>query len=116
MNNNTNIYDIDGELIRAAFDNHEFTVEEAQEKIKYYIEKLKALDKEDKDYLLKLSTYNQYVDNLANYIIRVRALRGDFKQDVQDIPETINMPTVQVLDEDGNTIGEATEEPMVTAE
>lgn len=124
MNNKTNIYDIDGDLIRAAGDNHQFTVEEAQEKLKHYIEKIKSLDKEDKDYLLKLSTYNQYADNLANYIIRERALRGDFdKVDkpnttevLEDIPETVNIPTVQVIDEEGNTIGEAIEEPVGTTE
>jgi hypothetical protein len=78
MNNTTNIYDIDNNLIRAAGDNKKLTIEEAQERIKHYIEKIKSLDKESSDYLLKLSTYNQYVDNLANYIIRERATRGDF--------------------------------------
>ena len=122
MNNKTNIYDIDGELIRAAGDNHTFTVEEAQEKLKYYIEKIKSLDKEDKDYLLKLSTYNQYADNLANYIIRERALRGDFNKTdkpnttevLEDVPETVNIPTVQVIDEEGTTVGEAIEESVGT--
>lgn len=40
MKNNTNIYDVDGEIIRAAGDNHRFTIEEAQSKIKYYREKI----------------------------------------------------------------------------
>ena len=124
MNNYTNIYDIDNNLIRAAGDNHKFTIEEAQEKIKYYIEKLKNLDKDDKQYLLKLSTYNQYVDNLANYIIRERALRGDFQRNDDnkpDITENLEqMPVVlepiQIIDEEGNTVGEAIEEPMGTTE
>lgn len=104
MNNNTNIYDIDGDLIRAAGDYHKFTIEEAQEKIKQYIEKLKSLDKTDKDYALKVSTYNQYVDNLANYIIRERALRGDFEQKPAPTSETTNTPSVQVIDENGEQV------------
>ena len=87
MNNTTNIYDIDNNLIRAAGDNKKLTIEEAQERIKNYIEKIKSLDKESSDYLLKLSTYNQYVDNLANYIIRERATRGDFS-DKHNEPNT----------------------------
>ena len=66
----TNIYDIDGKLIRKAGDNHQFTIEEAQERIKYYVELLKALNKEDKDYALKAATYNKYIDNLVSYTIR----------------------------------------------
>lgn len=71
MNNpKTNIYDIDGKLIRGIDDTHEWTIEEAQERIKYYVELLKALNKEDKDYALKAATYNKYIDNLVSYTIR----------------------------------------------
>lgn len=36
MKNNTNIYDIDGEIIRQAGDNHQFSIDEAKEKIQHY--------------------------------------------------------------------------------
>lgn len=110
MNNKTNIYDIDGELIRAAGDNHKFTIDEAQEKLKYYVEKLKQLDKTDNDYVLKLSVYNQYVNNLANYIIRERALRGDFSKKAGETPnkeeneEAVISPQIRVTDEEGNDV------------
>lgn len=106
MNNYTNIYDIDGDLIRAAGNNKKLTIEEAQERIKNYIEKIKSLDKESSDYLLKLNTYNQYVDNLANYIIRERATRGDFS-DKHSEPNTTTIlegnKTI-VTEEDGTPV------------
>lgn len=64
MKNNTNIYDIDGELIRKAGDNHEFTIDEAKEKIENYKKKLENLDKNDS----KSSIYKTYIDNLQRYI------------------------------------------------
>lgn len=64
MKNNTNIYDIDGELIRKAGDNHEFTIDEAKEKIENYKKKLENLDKNDS----KASIYKTYIDNLQRYI------------------------------------------------
>ena len=75
----TNIYDIDGKLIRKAGDNHQFTIEECQERIKYYLELLKALTTEDPDYAVKASTYNQYVDNLVSYCIRMKMLSKDIQ-------------------------------------
>lgn len=75
----TNIYDIDGKLIRKAGDNHQFTIEECQERIKYYLELLKALSTEDPDYAVKASTYNQYVDNLVAYCIRMKMVSKDIQ-------------------------------------
>ena len=65
MKNNTNIYDIDGELIRKAGDNHEFTIDEAKEKIENYKKKLENLDKDDS----KASIYKTYIDNLQRYTV-----------------------------------------------
>lgn len=62
MKNNTNIYDIDGEIIRKVGDNHEFTIQEVQEKVKYYNDKLKD-EKDDK----KAAAYRTYIVNLTNY-------------------------------------------------
>lgn len=62
MKNNTNIYDIDGEIIRKVGDNHEFLIQEVQEKIKYYNDKLK--DEIDKK---KAVIYRTYIVNLTNY-------------------------------------------------
>jgi hypothetical protein len=99
MKSYTNIYDIDGNIIRKAGDTHKFTVEEAQDKIKYYVEKIKELNKENEEYDLfgynvRMSSYNQYIDNLANYIIHERMMRGDFSKPKQpENQEVINIPS-----------------------
>ena len=65
MKNNSNIYDIDGELIRAAEDNHKMTIKEAQEKIENYRQKLEKLDEKDP----KAVVYATYMRNLNQYIL-----------------------------------------------
>lgn len=70
MKTNTNIYDIDGEIIREAGDNHHLTIDEAKEKVQYYQAKIKELtEKEDKteEDLKKLAVYQDYCKNLMNY-------------------------------------------------
>lgn len=65
MKNNTNIYDIDGNLIRTAGDNHKMSLEEAQERIKFYNEKVKELGENDP----KIPIYTTYLRNLTNYVL-----------------------------------------------
>lgn len=70
MTNNTNIYDIDGELVRAAGDNHKITIEEAQQAIQKYQEKYKALLEkglETNEDRVKAAQYQVYMRNLMNY-------------------------------------------------
>jgi hypothetical protein len=64
MNNNSNIYDIDGELIRSVDDSHKWTVEEVKNKIEYYRKKLQDIAKDDK----KAVIYATYMRNLSNYL------------------------------------------------
>lgn len=64
MNNKSNIYDIDGDLIRAIDDTHKFTIEEVQEKIEKYKKKAEELDEKDP----KLQTYTTYIRNLQSYL------------------------------------------------
>lgn len=68
MKNETNIYDIDGDIIRQAGDNHEFTIPEIQEKLKNYREKLENEQKSDNPDKHKIAVYNDYINNLANYL------------------------------------------------
>ena len=72
MNNVTNIYDIDGELIRTAGDNHEMTIDEAKEQLKKYEEKVKELTETDPNNS-KIVIYNNYIKNLASYILTLYA-------------------------------------------
>lgn len=81
MNNVTNIYDIDGELIRTAGDNHKMTIDEAKEQLKKYEEKVKELTETDPNNS-KIVIYNNYIKNLASYILTLYT-----KQ-----PATISMP------------------------
>lgn len=64
MNNYSNIYDIDGELVRSADDEHKWTVEEVKEKIEYYRKKLQDIAEDDK----KAVIYATYMRNLSNYL------------------------------------------------
>lgn len=81
MNNVTNIYDIDGELIRTAGDNHEMTIDEAKEQLKKYEEKVKELTETDPNNP-KIVIYNNYIKNLASYILTLYTKQS----------ATINMP------------------------
>ena len=81
MNNVTNIYDIDGELIRTADDNHEMTIDEAKEQLKKYEEKVKELTETDPNNS-KIVIYNNYIKNLASYILTLYTKQS----------ATINMP------------------------
>lgn len=69
MNNNSNIYDIDGEIIRKADDTHKWTVDEVKEKIEYYRKKLQDLAEDDKKAVL----YTTYMRNLSNYLFTLYA-------------------------------------------
>ena len=69
MKNDSNIYDIDGNLIRAIDDDHKMTLKEAQEKIEEYRKKLKKLDEKDP----KAVMYATYMRNLSQYIMTLYA-------------------------------------------
>lgn len=68
MKTETNIYDINGEIIRQADDNHEFTVSEAQERLQHYRKLLDAEKLAEEPDKKKIDTYNIYINNLANYV------------------------------------------------
>jgi len=69
MQNNTNIYDINDELIREAGDNHKMTIEEAEERIKSYRDKLNDPNETEEN----RTSYRTYVRNLQNYIANLYA-------------------------------------------
>lgn len=69
MNNNSNIYDIDGQLIRSIDDIGHLTVEEAEKRLNEYQEKIKQLT-ENQEVSEKIAVYNTYVKNLQDYILR----------------------------------------------
>ena len=64
MNNNSNIYDIDGTLIRSVDDTHKWTVQEVKDKMEYYRNKLTDIGEKDPKAVL----YATYMRNLSNYL------------------------------------------------
>lgn len=60
MKNNSNIYDIDGKLIRAAGDNHQFSMEEVERMIDYYAAKVQENPENQ--------AYKAYLNNLYSWL------------------------------------------------
>lgn len=60
MKNNSNIYDIDGKLIRAAGDNHQFSMEEVEQMIDYYAAKVQENPENQ--------AYKTYLNNLYGWL------------------------------------------------
>ena len=60
MKNNSNIYDIDGKLIRAAGDNHQFSMEEVEQMIDYYAAKSQESPENQ--------AYKAYLNNLYSWL------------------------------------------------
>ena len=78
MNNNTNIYDIDGDLLRKSTDKEELTIEEAESRIKKYEEKLNKLAETDpKDH--RIAVYNTYIKNLQYYVFNQYLLHPELR-------------------------------------
>ena len=111
MKNNTNIYDVDGDLIRAANDNHQMTIEEAQERVKMYNEKLKEIGENDP----KSAVYINYIQNLTRYIFNLYS-----KMTPKEISERIERIESETTEEDVKKALEelktAVEEPEETTE
>lgn len=115
MNNKTNIYDIDGEVIREVGDNHKFTIEEAQEKLKKYQDKLTELDEKDPKY----SVYLNYINNLKMYLMGLYAsmsteeLKGLIGNAVNKTEEGVVEKTMRELAEEMHKEESLTQEDMM---
>lgn len=68
MKNNSNIYDIDGKLIRDIEDTDNISVENAEQLMNEYQDKLKQLSENEKD-SFKTGVYKTYIQNLQRYIL-----------------------------------------------
>lgn len=67
MKNDSNIYDIDGEILRESGNTEELSLEEAQKRLDSYQKKLNELAEKEPN-SPKLSVYNTYIKNLQSYI------------------------------------------------
>lgn len=90
MKNNSNIYDIDGEIIRRFDDVHRFTALEATKIREKYLKKMQdlqskeSLTEEDEK---KLKIYETYCKNLQNYIFV--ELQGMSKEQLEEYYKTV---------------------------
>jgi YesN/AraC family two-component response regulator len=120
MKNDTNIYDIDGCLLRSAGDNTPLSLEEARNRINKYTEKLKELPEDDPKY----AVYGTYIRNLSSYIMNlyskmspeelktqfepkgeqklseeVKKAIEDLKKEVEDDTETAGNTTAEISEQ-----------------
>lgn len=65
MKNDTNIYDIDGTLIRKAGDNHKFTIEEVENLVDMWTEKVRE-NPDNQVYKVYLNNANRWLYHLYN--------------------------------------------------
>ena len=82
MTTNSNIYDIDGELLRSAGDTSDLTIDEAQKRIEKYQKKLNELSEKEPNNP-KLSIYNTYIKNLQSYIFNQYILHPELMPRVE---------------------------------
>ena len=82
MKTNSNIYDIDGELLRSAGDTSDLTIDEAQKRIEQYQKKLNELSEKEPNNP-KLSIYNTYIKNLQSYIFNQYILHPELMPKVE---------------------------------
>ena len=86
MKNKSNIYDIDGELLRHIDDTSELSVEEAKKRIEKYKNKLEELEKTPEN-KKKIDAYSTYIRNLSSYIFnkQLKDIQlGKIQQNIQD--------------------------------
>lgn len=98
MTNNSNIYDIDGNLLRNAGDNNHLSVDEAEKRLNNYKEQLQKLPENEKH---KASVLLTYVKNLSNYIFnyyilhpeeysaRIKSTEQQVKEAIEDLKSEV---------------------------
>ena len=113
MTTDSNIYDIDGEIIRKAGDVEQMRIESAQKKIDSYKEKLKELDPKDP----KVSIYNTYIRNLQSYIFNQYLLHPELMPHMQnttqdEIKKAMEELKAEVENEEKDTVMDEYVEPI----
>lgn len=113
MTTDSNIYDIDGEIIRKAGDVEQMRIESAQQKIDSYKEKLKELDPKDP----KVSIYNTYIRNLQSYIFNQYLLHPELMPHMQnttqnEIKKAMEELKAEVENEEKETVMDEYVEPI----
>lgn len=110
MKNYTNIYDIDGNLIRKAGDDHKFTIEEVEKMVDDLTEKVKN-NPENKVYKVYLNNAQKWLYNMYNNMSREDLMkRMSILQDsINDAKTAVNEAEKEQLDELNKAVNELKE-------
>ena len=113
MTTDSNIYDIDGEILRKAGNTEELSIDEAQKRVTSYQEKLKNLDPKDP----KVSIYNTYIRNLQSYIFNQYLLHPELMPHMQNttqdkIKKAMEELKAEVENEEKETVMDEYVEPI----
>ena len=116
MKNNSNIYDIDGEILRESGNTEELTLEEAQKRLESYQKKLNELAEKEPN-SQKLSVYNTYIKNLQSYIFNYYLLHPELmkwanKTTQDEIQKAIDDLKKDVEEEEKETVMESISNEM----
>lgn len=99
MNNYTNIYDIDGNIIRKAGDNHKFTVEEVEKLVDELTEKVQK-NPDNQVYKVYLNNAHKWLYNMYNSMSTedIKARISALQNNIQDAKNDLNEAEKQQLD------------------
>ena len=116
MKNKSNIYDIDGEILRESGNTEELTLEEAQKRLDSYQKKLNELAEKESN-SQKLSVYNTYIKNLQSYIFNYYLLHPELmkwanKTTQDEIQKAMEDLKKDVEEEEKETVTESISDEM----
>ena len=99
MNNYTNIYDIDGNIIRKAGDNHKFTIEEVEKLVDELTEKVQK-NPDNQVYKVYLNNAHKWLYNMYNSMSTedIKARISALQNNIQDAKNDLNEAEKQQLD------------------
>ena len=106
MKNETNIYDIDGNIIRKAWDNHKFTLEEVEKLVDDLTEKVRQ-NPDNQVYKVYLDNAHKYLFDMYNHMST-----EEIKKRLSFIQDSVQEAKNEATDaekEQLNAIGEAME-------
>lgn len=99
MNNFTNIYDIDGNIIRKAGDNHRFTIEEVEKLVDELTEKVQK-NPDNQVYKVYLNNAHRWLYNMYNSMSTedIKARISALQNNIQEAKNELNDAEKQQLD------------------
>ena len=118
MTNNSNIYDIDGNLIRDISDTSKLSVEEAEKRLNDYQVKLRQLPENEhhkasvlQTYIINLQRYifNYYIIHPEEYKAKFKTTEEQVKDAMEELKEELE-PKETIMDEYVEPIEEINDE------